>query len=110
MLTTTSRNEVVAFSPVATLQRLLFPPVSQQVRRRETGTVHPRLLSTNQVLLPGPPTLLSHISLLQDLPFPTLLLVNYRRPRERMLTMNSVGALMLLVRFWFSLTTERKGK
>ena len=86
--------------------RLLILPISQHFWSCKTGIVHPRCHPSIQVLLPGFPTLLSHISFLQYLPFPTLMPWENRRPRETVLTIRSFGAITLTVRFWFSLAAK----
>ena len=91
-------------------RRFLLPPVLQQFWSRETGTVHPGLLPSYQVLLSGPPALLLYISFLQYLSFPTLLLVDDCRPRERAPLRPLVGALKCIVRVWLSLTPGRTGR
>ena len=94
-------------------QRFLLPPILQQFWSRKTGTVHPEFFPSNQILLLGPLTLLLYIFFLHDLPFPTLLLVNNYHSRGRLLLRPCISALLflvLVVRFWFTLTARRRGK
>ena len=74
------------------------------------GTVYPGLLPPYQVLLSGPPALLLYISFSQYLSFPTLLLIDDCRPRERAPLQPLVGALKRITRVWLSLTPGRKGR
>lgn len=99
LLTTSSKDEVVTLSRVAILKRLLFPSISQQVRRRETNIVHSRFFPINQILFSKFFTFLFHIFFLQDFFFSTLLFVNNRRSKERMLTTHFVDAFMLIFKF-----------
>ena len=61
--------------------RLLLPSILYQSWRDETSTLYSRVFSMNAIFLAGPAAFLLRIPFINDLFFPSLLLVNNRSPR-----------------------------